>query len=97
MPRAHSTCSRAGPKASFARARRSWASRYSRPEGQSGAGRGLGDSGSGRPSCLFPNPQQYAAAARIFQQLLPLDGFRGDAALQLQKCQIQHSLVSQEG
>ncbi|XP_026572986.1 tetratricopeptide repeat protein 31 [Pseudonaja textilis] len=38
--------------------------------------------------------KQYAEAARTFQQLLPFDGFRGDAAIQLQKCQIQHSLES---
>ncbi|XP_070612864.1 tetratricopeptide repeat protein 31 isoform X3 [Erythrolamprus reginae] len=36
--------------------------------------------------------KQYREAARNFWQLLPLDGFRGDAALQLQKCQAQHSL-----
>uniref|UniRef100_A0A8C6Y4F1 Tetratricopeptide repeat domain 31 n=1 Tax=Naja naja TaxID=35670 RepID=A0A8C6Y4F1_NAJNA len=38
--------------------------------------------------------KQYVEAARTFQQLLPFDGFRGDAAIQLQKCQIQHSLES---
>uniref|UniRef100_A0A8C5SGB7 Tetratricopeptide repeat domain 31 n=1 Tax=Laticauda laticaudata TaxID=8630 RepID=A0A8C5SGB7_LATLA len=38
--------------------------------------------------------KQYAEAARTFQQLLPFDGFRGDAAIQLQKCQIQYSLES---
>ncbi|XP_032079693.1 tetratricopeptide repeat protein 31 isoform X2 [Thamnophis elegans] len=41
--------------------------------------------------------KQYAAAARTFQQLLPLDGFCGDAALQLQKCQRQLSLERRLG
>ncbi|XP_070805225.1 tetratricopeptide repeat protein 31 [Pituophis catenifer annectens] len=41
--------------------------------------------------------KQYADAARTFQQLLPFDGFCGDAAIQLQKCQIQHSMESRLG
>ncbi|XP_013909051.1 PREDICTED: tetratricopeptide repeat protein 31 isoform X2 [Thamnophis sirtalis] len=41
--------------------------------------------------------KQYTAAARTFQQLLPLDGFCGDAALQLQKCQTQLSLERRLG
>ncbi|KAM3831515.1 tetratricopeptide repeat protein 31 isoform 2-T2 [Vipera latastei] len=41
--------------------------------------------------------KQYADAARMFQQLLQFDGFRGDAAIQLQKCKIQHLLESRLG
>ncbi|XP_039189792.1 tetratricopeptide repeat protein 31 isoform X2 [Crotalus tigris] len=41
--------------------------------------------------------KRYADAARMFQQLLQFDGFRGDAALQLQKCRIQHLLESRLG
>ncbi|XP_029140993.1 tetratricopeptide repeat protein 31 [Protobothrops mucrosquamatus] len=41
--------------------------------------------------------KRYPDAARMFQQLLQFDGFRGDAAIQLQKCRIQHLLESRLG
>ncbi|XP_063166831.1 tetratricopeptide repeat protein 31 [Candoia aspera] len=41
--------------------------------------------------------KRYTDAARTFQELLQLDDFRGDAAVQLQKCQIQYLLENRLG